>query len=81
MLRVAATVGTQNPSIYDHFENNAALYEAMLARAVQPILRELGFFEAVTGRQLDSKRTREAQLEIVTRVSTALFAPETGGSS
>lgn len=37
---VAAAVGIQNPSIYAHFESKQALYEAVLARAIRPILEE-----------------------------------------
>ena len=37
---VAAAVGIQNPSIYSHFESKRALYEAVLERAIRPILEE-----------------------------------------
>ncbi len=158
---VAAAVGIRNPSIYNHFPNKSALYEAVLARAVEPVLKELwdreddieatlahlarhrhlcrlflketlsgeapggpirdsitavvertrawlettrgarrsddvgltlavlaiyhvvaGFYAsdalytALTGRKQSSRRAREAQVEIVRRVSAALFAPD-----
>lgn len=37
---VAAAVGIQNPSIYNHYDSKSALYEAVIARAVGPILGE-----------------------------------------
>jgi len=37
---IAADVGIQNPSIYGHFANKEALYEAVLKRALGPIFGE-----------------------------------------
>ncbi len=37
---IAAEVGIQNPSIYAHFANKEALYEAVLDRALGPVLGE-----------------------------------------
>lgn len=37
---VAAEVGIQNPSVYKHFASKADIYEAVLDRAVRPILDE-----------------------------------------
>ena len=154
---VASAVGIQNPSIYNHFSSKAALYEAVIGRAVGPLLGELweedvgvtlsflgkhrhlcrlllketlsgeepnesvvralrstvkraaswaqdapgtrdldptemtlavlaiyhvvlgfhasdGLYESITGRKLSGKRTREAQLALVERVSRALFS-------
>lgn len=156
---VAAAVGIRNPSIYNHFPNKSALYAAVLARAVTPLVKELwdrdieasldhlarhrhlcrlflketlsggvpgvpvrdsikavvvrtrswlemtrgtddfdevrltlavlaiyhviaGFYASdrlyadLTGRRPNSKQTREAQIEIVRRVSDALFATD-----
>jgi AcrR family transcriptional regulator len=38
---VAAAVGIRNPSIYNHFRNKSALYEAVVARAAGPVVKEL----------------------------------------
>lgn len=37
---VAAEVGIRNPSLYKHFASKAEIYEAVLDRAVRPILDE-----------------------------------------
>jgi AcrR family transcriptional regulator len=38
---IASDVGIQNPSLYKHFASKADIYEAVLDRAVRPILDEL----------------------------------------
>lgn len=158
---VAAAVGIQNPSIYNHFASKAALYEAVIGRAVDPLLGELwdedvdvtlsflakhrhlcrlllkemlsgeepnesvvralratveraaswareapetrdldptevtlavlaichvvlgfhasdGLYQSLTGRKLSGKKTKEAQLALVERVSRALFSDSNG---
>ena len=37
---VAAAVGIQNPSIYSHFKSKQAIYQAVLERAIRPILED-----------------------------------------
>lgn len=37
---IAAQVAIQNPSLYKHFESKAAIYAAVLDRAVRPLLDE-----------------------------------------
>jgi TetR/AcrR family transcriptional regulator len=46
---VASVVGLRTPSLYNHFESKDALYEAVLARGISPVLRVL--VEAVESRQ------------------------------
>ncbi len=46
---VADAVGLRTPSLYNHFESKDALYEAVLARGIGPVLRAL--VEAVESRQ------------------------------
>lgn len=61
---VAARVGVRNPSIYNHFPSKDALYEAVLARGIGPIVETLSEFveagpeayrdpRAVVGRIMD----------------------------
>ena len=38
LREIAAEVGIQNPSLYKHFESKAAIYGAVLDRAVRPLL-------------------------------------------
>ena len=40
LREVAAAVGIRNPSVYNHFRSKAALYEAVLERAIGPVLNE-----------------------------------------
>jgi len=44
LRHVAARVGVRNPSIYNHFASKEALYEAVLARGIGPILETLTEF-------------------------------------
>jgi AcrR family transcriptional regulator len=46
---VASAVGLRTPSLYNHFESKDALYEAVLARGISPVLRAL--VEAAESRQ------------------------------
>jgi AcrR family transcriptional regulator len=51
---VAGAVGLRTPSLYNHFESKDALYEAVLARGISPVLKAL--VEAV-----EMRETRDAQ--------------------
>jgi AcrR family transcriptional regulator len=51
---VAGAVGLRTPSLYNHFASKDALYEAVLARGISPVLKAL--IEAV-----EMRETRDAQ--------------------
>ena len=44
MRYVAARVGVQNPSLYNHFPNKESLYSAVLERGIGPVLATLSEF-------------------------------------
>ena len=66
---VADAVGLRTPSLYNHFESKDALYEAVLARGISPVLRAL--VEAV-----ESRQTHDADLLVKTLMAQLAVRPK-----
>jgi AcrR family transcriptional regulator len=66
---VAGAVGLRTPSLYNHFESKDALYEAVLARGISPVLRAL--VEAV-----ESRQTHDAERLVATLMAQLAQRPK-----
>ncbi len=63
LRQIATEIGIQQPSLYKHFSSKDALYEAVLARAVQPLMNEL-----------EQRSLQEAQFSQVMSIPAKMLA-------